>query len=269
MLKKTGSYHRLNLLDAVIKRMAPVVVAYSGGLDSSFLLWACSQALPANQLQAVTFYSATTPSREIQDAQKIASWLNVKHKIYPGPEMTNEEFLANDLLRCYYCKRERFAFLLSLQAEYAGARFIEGSVVDDLEDDRPGMRALKEAEIASPLLEAGISKEDIGIIAEDYSLLFAGKKTESCLATRIKTGYRIETSILEKIQRAEDAVLKLGFQLVRVRWHSGEARLEVAQGDLERAFDLRREITKRVKECGFSSVSLDTEGYITARKEKI
>lgn len=269
MPKKTGSYNRLNLLDAVLKRMAPVVVAYSGGLDSSFLLWACSQALPANQIQAVTFHSAATPIREIEAAELTASFLNVKHNIYPGPEMKSEEFLANDLLRCYYCKRERFAFLLSLKAEFAGTRFIEGSVVDDLDDFRPGMRALKEAGIDSPLLEAGISKEDINIIAGDYYLPFAGKKTESCLATRIKTGHRIETLILEQVQVAEDAIHELGFQLVRVRWHAGEARLEFDQGDLERAFVLRREITRRVKECGFSIVSLDFEGYKTARKEKI
>ncbi len=269
MPKKIGSYNRLKLLDAMIKRMAPVVVAYSGGMDSSFLLWACSQALAAKQLQAITFHSATTPIREIQDAQITASWLNVKHNIYPGPEMKNEEFLANDLLRCYYCKRERFAFLLSLQAEYAGARFIEGSVVDDLKDYRPGMRALKEAGIASPLLEAGISKEDIGIIAQGYQLPFAGKKTESCLATRIKTGHRIEISILEQVQSAEAAIHELGFQFVRVRWHAGEARLEFAQGDLERAFVLRGEINRRVKQCGFSSVSLDLSGYITARNEKM
>jgi uncharacterized protein len=266
MPKKIGSYYRLNLLEDIIIAMAPVVVAYSGGLDSSFLLWVCSRALDLQQLQAVTFYSATTPVREIQDAQTIASWLNVKHNIYPGPEMKNENFLANDLLRCYYCKRERFAFLLSLQAEYSGARFIEGSVVDDLKDFRPGMRALKEAGIASPLLQAGISKADISIIAQDYNLPFEGKKTESCLATRIKTGHRIQASILKQVQSAEEAIYEMGFELVRVRWHDGEARLEVTPGDIQRALILRREIIRTVKEIGFSCVSIDLEGYIMGEK---
>ncbi len=266
--RKTESYSRLGQLDASIKAMAPVVVAYSGGLDSSFLLWACSRALEVEQIQAITFCSPTTPLREIQDAQRITAWLNIKHNIYPGPEMHSEEFLVNDLLRCYYCKRERLAFLLSLATEYEKARFIEGSVLDDLDEYRPGMKALEEAGITSPLLEAGISKEDIGIIAQDYKLPFAGKKTESCLATRIKTGHRIELPLLERIQGAEDALHAMGFELVRIRWNAGETRLELAPGDLEKAFSLRQIIIERVKKFGFSSLSLDLEGYKIAGKEQ-
>jgi uncharacterized protein len=262
MLKENGNYNKLKKLKTLIQGMTSVVVLYSGGLDSSFLLWVCSQVLPADRLKAITFRSATTPNREIHDAKKIAAYLNVNHNIYSGPEMKNEEFLANDLLRCYYCKRERFIFLLSLQVEFNGYTFIDGSVIDDLEDFRPGMRAAQEAGIASPLMEAGISKEDINYIALDNELSFAGKRKESCLATRIKIGHRIEVSILEKIHTAENSLYELGFELVRLRWNEGEARLEFTQRDLESAWLLRQEIIQRVQACGFSKVSLDLEGYI-------
>jgi len=267
MPKITGSHERLRRLEENIHSLAPVMVSYSGGMDSSFLLWVCSRILPPEYLAAVSFYSSTVPAMEIRDAQSIAAFLNVRHSVYPGPEMQNEKFLINDLLRCYYCKRERLNFLLSLSSKFPGFRIIEGSVTDDLEDDRPGMRALKEAGIASPLLEAGISKADIIIIAGENRLVFAGKKSESCLATRIKNGQRIEIAVLEQIQAAEQALHVLGFEFVRVRCNGGEARLELAPEDMERAFNLRNEITRCLQQCGFIRVALDLEGYKNGKRE--
>jgi len=261
MPKIIGSHKRLKRLEENIRSLAPVMVSYSGGMDSSFLLWACSRVLPPEDVVAVTCFSPTTPAAEIRDARSTAAMLKVQHHLYPGPEMQNEEFLVNDLLRCYYCKRERFNFLLSLNSNYPGFRIIEGSVRDDLEDYRPGMRALTEAGIISPLLEAGLSKADIKIIAGENHLTFAGKKSESCLATRIITGQRIEIPVLEQIQTSEQALHDLGFHFVRVRCNGGEARLEFIPEDMERAFNQRNEIIRCLRESGFDRVALDLEGY--------
>jgi len=261
MPKITGSYERMTNLESRLKDLAPVVVAFSGGADSSFLLWVSARILPARALAAVTFCSEATPRRDLQAAQATAALLKVKHIIYPGPEMQNQAYLANDLLRCYHCKRERFSFLLSRPAIIPGAKLIEGSVVDDLQDYRPGMQALKEAGIASPLLEAGISKADISSIAADHNLHFAGQKSDSCLATRIKTGYRLEGAVLRKIQAAEDAIHRLAFELVRVRWQAEEVRLEFAPEDLTRALSLRQEIMRELQKCGFQNVAIDLAGY--------
>jgi len=268
MPKTTGSHGRLKRLEDNIRSLAPVIVSYSGGMDSSFLLWVCSRILTPEDLAAVSFYSPTTPAAEMSAAQSIAAVLNVKHVVYPGPEMQNEKFLVNDLLRCYYCKRERFNFLLSLDSTFPGFRIIEGSVTDDLEDDRPGMKALQEAGVASPLLEAGISKADIITIAAENRLAFAGKKPESCLATRIKTGQTIEIPILEQIQTAEQALHDLDFQFVRVRYNGGEARLEFAPEDVEMALSLRNEIARCLQQCGFTRVALDLEGYKSGKREE-
>lgn len=269
MPKITGSYDRMTKLESVLKDLAPVVVAFSGGADSSFLLWVCAQVLPTSALAAVTFCSETTSGRDMQAAQAATDLWQVKHVIYSGPEMQDQDYLANDLLRCYYCKRERFSFLLHQPEIMAGAHYIEGSVVDDLQDYRPGMRALREAGITSPLLEAGISKADIGIIAADRNLPFVSQRSESCLATRIRTGHRIEGSVLKQIRAAEDAIHQLGFDLIRVRWQEGEVRLEFAREDLARAFTMHQEITKSLQECGFLNIAIDLAGYKKSGKREV
>lgn len=268
MPKKNGSKDRLTRLESAIKDLAPVIVAFSGGSDSSFLLWVCAQNLPTDALAAVTFCSETSSRRDLIAAQATAALLKVEHFVYPGPELQNEEYLANDLLRCYYCKRERFKFLLSQPDIISGANIIEGSVVDDLHDYRPGMQALGEAGIVSPLLQAGISKADIAIIAADHNLHFARQPSESCLATRIKTGQRIDTSVLRQIQAAEDAIHQLGFELIRVRWQAGEVRLEFAPEDLTSAFAQYQEITRDLQKCGFVKIAIDLAGYQKSGKRE-
>lgn len=261
MPKKTGSYERMARLESIIKDLAPVVVLFSGGSDSSFLLWVCARILPVTELAALTFGGATISSLDLQAAQATAAGLRVKHWVCPGPEMKREEYLVNDLLRCYYCKRERFSFLLNQPAMIPGAKFIEGSVLDDLQDDRPGMQALGEAGIYSPLLQAGISKSDIGIIAAEHNLYFLKRRSDSCLATRVKTGYRLEIALLDQIRAAEDAIQGLGFDLVRARWQGGAVRLEFAREDLNRAFAMRQEIIGELNQFGFQSISIDRNGY--------
>jgi len=255
MPSRTGSYERLQYLENSIRELGSVIIAFSGGSDSAFLLWACARVLPADRLAAVTFSSATTPDREIRWAISAARSLSIRHVILPGPEMQNESFLVNDLSRCYHCKRERFYFLQHKTDILPGSQIIEGSVVDDLDDFRPGMQAIREAGVRSPLLEAGISKLDIASIAQDANLLFAPRPSESCLATRIDTGIAIDISLLQKLAQAEENLHNMGFEQVRIRWNGEETRLEFMSADLPRAIAERDAIDAALGRYGFEMIS--------------
>lgn len=254
MPSRTGSYERLQSLEAMIRGLKRVIVAFSGGSDSAFLLWVCARVLPAADLAAVTFCSATTPVREIRWAISVARSLSVRHVFLPGPEMQSESFLVNDLSRCYQCKRERFCFLQKTGI-LPGAQVIEGSVVDDLEDSRPGMQAIREAGVRSPLLETRMSKLDIASIARHANLAFAPRPSESCLATRIDTGLAIDIPLLQKLAQAEEALHDMGFEQVRVRWNGEEARMEFMQSDLPRAWLERNMIDAVLNRYGFELIS--------------
>ncbi|MEQ8236653.1 MAG: ATP-dependent sacrificial sulfur transferase LarE [Syntrophomonadaceae bacterium] len=255
MPSRTGSYERLQSLENAIRALKRVIIAFSGGSDSAFLLWVCARILPADDLAAVTFLSATTPVSEIRRAISVAGSLSVRHVLLPGPEMQSESFLVNDLSRCYQCKRERFYFLRQKTDILPGAQMIEGSVADDLDDFRPGMQAIREAGVSSPLLEAGMSKVDIARIARDANLAFAPRPSESCLATRIDTGLAIDIPLLQKLGQAEQALHDMGFEQVRIRWGGEEARLEFMQSDLPRAREERFSIEEVLNRYGFKLIS--------------
>jgi pyridinium-3,5-biscarboxylic acid mononucleotide sulfurtransferase len=257
-----GSNDRLKHLEKMIRGLAPIAVCFSGGMDSSFLLWVCARILSTEQLTAVTFCSPATPAREMKQAVDTAVLYKVRHIIYPGPEINNREFLNNDLLRCYYCKRERFNFLSTATNVATQYKILDGSVIDDLRDYRPGRKALDEAGIISPMLEAGISKRDIRTIASGHELHFINFVNESCLATRIKTGQPITTSILATIATGEDNMYRLGFKMVRARWNCGEVRLEFGPEELTRAFELRDQIKESFQHGSINTVSIDLRGYI-------
>lgn len=263
MPKRIGSKNKYQQLLSIINRLAPVIVAYSGGMDSSFLLWACSQTLPPDKFTAVTFNSPTLPSGQLDTAKKIARYLNAQHTIIDAPDMENINFLANDLLRCYYCKRERFAFLQKNKYQFKDGpvNIIEGSQMDDLNEYRPGMRAVKELGIISPLIQAGLNRGEIEAIALKNNLPFYHMLPESCLATRIKTGQTIEPQLLEMIDKAEILIKSMGFSMIRVRLDDGTARLEFVPEEIEKAFLMRKQIIDKLKKQGFNNITLDLEGY--------
>jgi len=266
MPSRTGSYERLQILEDAIRGFKKVIIAFSGGSDSAFLLWVCARILPAADLAAVTFSSATTPDREIRWAISVARNLSVRHVFLPGPEMLSEPFLVNDLSRCYQCKRERFYFLQQKDDILPGAQIIEGSVVDDLDDFRPGMKAIREAGVRSPLLEAGMDKLDIARIARDVRLTFAPRPSESCLATRIDTGLAIEIPLLQKLGQAEEALHDMGFQQVRIRWDGEAARLEFTASDLPRARAERDFVDAVLNRYGFEWISPVYNEYVIKGK---
>lgn len=257
-----GSSEKLARLQTLIQNLGQAVVCCSGGLDSSFLLWVCSITLPAEKLMAATFDALTVPSGEKDKAIEVAAYLKVKHIILPTPEMDNPDFLKNDLLRCYYCKRERFAFLQRYMQQ-GGCQWaiLEGSQVDDLEDYRPGMKAAGELKILSPLLQAGMSRADIELISRQNKLPFRDYKTESCLATRIKTGQIIEPALLSRIDQAEAFIKNLGFELVRVRCDHNRASIEVEPDQVPGLMQNSPQLKENLSQLGFTSIAIAPQGY--------
>lgn len=235
-------------------------MACSGGMDSAFLLWACCRCLDKSHIKAVTFHSPATPRQEMLRASQTAEYLQVEHLLIATPEMEDEEFCANDLLRCYYCKRGRFRFLRENYSHLRGT-FLDGTHQDDLNDYRPGMKALQEFSVVSPMLQAGLGRADIEYFCRQFDLPFLDRQPESCLATRIKTGQRLDVNIMARLDALEEAVHDWGIPLVRARYNMGEIRLQVRKDDIPLIITRRSEISKLIKDMGFELGSVDLTGY--------
>lgn len=247
-------------LGAILQSLPRVIIMLSGGMDSAFLLWACTYFLDKSQIKAVTFYSPTTPQQELARAVQTTEILQVEHIILNTPEMEDELFSRNDLLRCYYCKRSRFTYMLHNMGELP-ATLLDGSHGDDLKEYRPGMKALGEFNIISPLLMAGLDRASIINLCHFYHLPFTGYPTESCLATRIKTGQHLDADLLARLDELEEAVRLLGITLVRARFNNGEIRLEVRPEEIPLIIDKRAGIVRVAQTMGLKSIALDLNGY--------
>lgn len=258
MPAKTGSKVCQEELRRILGRFSSVVVALSGGRDSSFLLWACSQVIESEHITAVTFRSDSFSHGEAERAQKVTDLVGVSHHFVDTPEFNDENFLQNDLLRCYYCKRKRFRFLLQ---SYPQIPILEGSHRGDLGQYRPGMRAVEELGIHSPMLRAGLTSQDIDNLCVDYGLPFKDYQPESCLATRIKTGQRIDPTVLQRLESLEEGIKHLGLSLVRARYSYEEIRLEVLPEEMNLAFSNREILMGMARQQGFTNLSLDLAGY--------
>jgi uncharacterized protein len=255
-----ATYHRLQ---EVIRSLGSALIAFSGGVDSSLLLKVSQETLPGRIL-AVTAKSATTPSHELAEAANIARELGVRHLIIDSDELTLPEFSNNPPDRCYICKKQRFTALTALAREHDMAFLADGSNLDDQQDYRPGMRALKELAVRSPLTEAGLTKSEVRRLSRALGLGTWDKPPYACLATRIPYGSSITPEKLRQVDLAEDLIRGLGLsRQVRVRHYGDTARLEVAPRDLANFLqeEARRQVTAFLKELGFRFVTLDLEGY--------
>jgi uncharacterized protein len=256
--------NKWNRLKSLLEEMQLAVLAYSGGVDSSLLLRAASEVLGPH-LIAVTAVSETYPPLELISAKEFARSLGVTHRIIRTEELGLEEFAQNSPERCYFCKRELFGKLRRI-ADTEGITFIlDGSNTDDLKDRRPGRRAAQEFSVRSPLVEAGLSKQEVRELARALGLSVWDKPSLACLSSRIPYGTRITPGMLQTIQTAEDCLRVLGFRQVRVRHHGDTARIEIDPGDFGRLLseDTARTIVHEFKKLGFTYVCLDLEGYRT------
>ena len=250
-------------LISIIEKYDNLIVAFSGGVDSTFLLGVAREVLKDNVV-AVTARSSVHPERETEFTIKFAKRLGIKHIIMKSREMGQPEFVANTKERCYICKKMLAQDLLKLASEMGVSNIAHGANMDDLDDYRPGFKAAEEMGIIAPLVDAGMTKKDIRMLSKKMGLDTWDKPSMACLASRIPYGTPITDEALNKIDRAEQFVLSLGFISCRVRYHNEVARIEVSPGDFKRLFDdkTRMAIISKLKDIGFLYISMDLEGYV-------
>jgi len=261
---------KLENLKESIRRMGSLAVAYSGGVDSTFLLKVAHDVLDANVI-AVTARSSTYPEREFREATDFAKKIGVRHRVIVSEELDIEGFSDNPVDRCYFCKRELFTKILDV-AKQSGLKYVaDGSNIDDLGDYRPGMKAVKELGVVCPLKEAGMGKDDIRILSKEMNLPTWDKPAFACLSSRFPYGQKITREKLEVIDKTEQFLMDLGFRQVRVRHHGDMARIEVSAEERRKIFDtdLMDRIHEKFRQFGFAYVALDLKGYRTGSMNEV
>ncbi len=257
------SEEKLETLKKKIAGMKKVLIAYSGGVDSTFLLKICVDVLGRENILAVTAVSPTYQKEEIEEAKRIAGQMGVKHMIIYTDEMKNNSFTSNPLQRCYFCKKELFSKLREIAEKHGIEYVLDASNKDDASDFRPGMKAAREAGIISPLMETGITKKEIRYFSRKMGLPTYDKPSQACLASRFPYGEKITEEKLKMVEEAEKFLKELGFKIVRVRHHGRLARIEVDKEEIKKFFDeeLRKKVTDKLKQIGYTWVCLDLLGY--------
>jgi len=260
---------KLSSLKRIISKYKSCLVAFSGGVDSAFLLKACSMALPVNKILAVTAISATYPHTELAKARKLAKEIGVRLKVIKTIELNNKKFTANPLKRCYYCKKELFTKLIYIAAKNKLNFVLDASNISDNKDYRPGNIAKKELKIESPLVKAGINKNEIRRLSRKLGISSWNKPSLACLASRIPYGTKITAGLLRRIDQAEAYLISLGFKQVRLRHYNGLCRIEVDKSNIGRLLSKRQAIVDKLKSLGYNYITLDLEGYRTGSLNEV
>ena len=261
----------INLEDKVFQRLISwfqnknqkAIVALSGGVDSAVVALAAKKALDKKAVAVTADYN-TLSGDELKSARKIAKEIDIEHRIVIYNELDNEEFVKNDSLRCYHCRTELASYLLLEAKKMSVSLIVDGTNIDDLKDYRPGIKAMRENGVKSPLVELGIGKQNIRSIAKSNNLSVFDKPSNSCLASRIPHGIPVTFEKLKRIETAEILVKSVfNVRQVRVRDHQDTARIEVGRQEFKEMFDTDKllAIDSKLKNLGFKYVALDLSGY--------
>lgn len=271
---------RLARLVKVLREMESVLVCYSGGVDSAFVLAVAHQIL-GERCIGMTAVSPSLAPFELEDAVRVARTIGARHELVESNEIEDESYAKNDVDRCFHCKSELYRISAKKKTEWGMAHAVNGTNLDDLGDYRPGLDAAREAGARSPLVEAELSKKDVRELSHAIGLGVWDKPAAACLSSRLPYGTRVTRERLAQIAALEGELHRLGLRQVRVRWHASEretitatreaaiARIEVGKEEMLRAFEQREAIVAAGKLAGFAYVTLDLAGYRTGSHNEV
>jgi uncharacterized protein len=265
---KAAAQAKLSRLQQLLRELQSCAIAYSGGVDSTFLIKVAYDTL-GNNAVAVTATSSTYPEKELLDAKRFAQAVGIPHIVIHSEELSIRKFSDNPPNRCYFCKKELFRKIQQIAKKRHLNAVLDGSNADDVFDYRPGATARDELGIRSPLKEVGLTKQEIRVLSRSMNLESAEKPPFACLASRFPYGMKITKQRLKQVEAAEDYLCSLGIAQSRVRYHDHIARIEVGAEDFQIILSKARQIIKRFKTLGFTYITLDLEGYRTGSLNEV
>lgn len=251
---------KLSQLQNILRTLNSVVVAYSGGVDSTLLLKLAHDLL-GDQAVAVTAVSASLPGRERAEAEAIARQIGARHVLIETQEVADPRYQANTPERCFFCKSETYDHLVAYARQHGFQAIIDGTNADDVGDHRPGRQAARDHGVRSPLFEAGFTKAEIRTLAHQLGLPNWDKPAAACLSSRIPYGTAISLEMLSQVEQAEAALHRLGLKQLRVRHHGSVARIEIEPGDFPLLLEQRTQIVEALTAAGYTYVTLDLAGF--------
>jgi len=259
---------KITELFAFLKKYKSAVIAFSGGVDSTFLARIAKDVYGDNLL-LITATSSTYPFYELDEAKSLSKLLDIKHRIIVSEEIEIPGYADNPPDRCYYCKSELFGKIKYIALNEGFEIVLDGSNADDLKDFRPGMKAKLEKGVISPLAETGFTKNDIRHFSAEYNLPTATKQSYACLASRFPYGEKITIEKLDRVGAAEFEIRKLGFTQFRIRSHENLARLEFTPSEMDKAWKIKDQLTEICKKTGFVYITIDLTGYRTGSMNEV